>query len=194
MIYRWPSFLAVVVWLPSPISRQQAVSSVELTDWWGGWSPGGWGSSQIIWRRESLVLYKSSKSLCLCTKVYWRFYKIQNYLLVLENLYSHISIRDHLSYEVLKQKYIYCTENVFFVTPYHTYSTGRFFLFFNVFYSTLLHLPPPQIPLCWRMPETNPRLLRLCLWQSDALTTLLDLIHWICLWHSVIFCNMIPVF
>ncbi len=31
------------------------------------------------------------------------------------NLYSHISIRDHLSYEVHKQKYIYGTENVVFL-------------------------------------------------------------------------------
>jgi hypothetical protein len=35
------------------------------------------------------------------------------------------------------------------------------FVFFFVLYSTLLHLPPPQIPLCGRMLGTSPGLLRL---------------------------------
>ncbi len=49
---------------------------------------------------------------------------------------------------------------------------------FYVRYATLFHLPPPQIPLCRRMLGWNPGLLQLRhWWQSDALTTRLDLIH-----------------
>jgi hypothetical protein len=36
----------------------------------------------------------------------------------------------------------------------------------------------PQIPLCWRILESNPELFRLWLWQSDALPNRLDLIHY----------------
>jgi hypothetical protein len=46
-----------------------------------------------------------------------------------------------------------------------------------VLYSTLLHLPPLQIPLCQRILGSNPGLWRLWHWQSDALTSQLDLIH-----------------
>jgi hypothetical protein len=53
---------------------------------------------------------------------------------------------------------------------------GIFWIFY-VLYSTLLHLPPPQISLCRRMLGSNPGLLRLRHWESDALTTSLDLIH-----------------
>jgi hypothetical protein len=35
----------------------------------------------------------------------------------------------------------------------------------------------PQIPLCWSMLRSDSGLLRLWHWHSDAVTTLLDLIH-----------------
>jgi hypothetical protein len=77
---------------------------------------------------------------------------------------------------------------IFFFIVYQSFSsklfcsaetlTGGFFwiLFlcavFNTASSgvTLLHLPPPLIPLCRRMLGSNPGLLRLRHWQSDSLT------------------------
>jgi hypothetical protein len=67
----------------------------------------------------------------------------------------------------------------FFYKDYVVYIflTGEFFVFvfFNVLYSALP--AAPQILLCRRMVESNPGLVRLRYWQSDALTTRPDLIH-----------------
>ncbi len=75
MIFRGPGFLAVVCFGSSPTpsqlsqeartaTRRKSEKERQLAD---GRRGGGWGRNQIIWQRESLVLYKSMN--------HWSYYR-----------------------------------------------------------------------------------------------------------------------
>ncbi len=74
-------------------------------------------------------------------------------------------------YHSIKEKFI-------IIIIYANSLAGEFFWDF-FFFDCIQHcfICRPQIPLCRRMLGSNPGLLRLWHWQSDALTTRLDHIH-----------------
>ncbi len=63
---------------------------------------------------------------------------------------------------------------------------GELIFFFIVLYSTLLHLPPLRLNCVGpKILGSNPGQMRLCNWQSDALSTQLNLIFFECIYEVI---------